>query len=538
MNALTAPAPPRAEPAPAPAAAPGAPAAPPARRDAAPAGADGALRRDVVRSVGNGAKIGLSLLGTWVIGLAVKLYMPRHLGPETFGGYQFAESFTTTLFIVTGLGVDSYIQKEIPTRREHASDFFGGTLVLRAAMSAVAMAVGAALLARGGKSAEIMFLFVALGAAQVLGYLSYTCATMLQAVGEVDGQSVLNVAGKLVWGAGIAAALALGAGVRGVALAALAAEACKVVGFAALARRHVGLRLRLDVPATAAVVRASLPFLLSSVAQAVYCRVDVSIMSFLTSDAEVGWYGAAATLAGMSLLLAPIVGSVLGPLASRAAARDGDGAELMLVNRRALEAILSVSLPASLLLYLGAEPIVELMFGPEFAPAARSLRLLAPTFVLTYLAMVSGTILVRLERAWAMTWVTVAGMVLSPALNLVLVPAGLRLLGRGGAGVGAGAALVLTETFTAGVFLWLVGRRGVDRRLAVALGKMIAVCAAVVAADALLAPLGVWRLAVDALLYAAGVLATGAVHAGDALGLARGLAASRRRAPAVAGAAS
>jgi O-antigen/teichoic acid export membrane protein len=261
-------------------------------------------------------------------------------------------------------------------------------------------------------------------------------------------------------------------------------------------------------------------------------------MSFLTSDTEVGWYGAAATLAGMSLLLAPIVGSVLGPLASRAAARDGDGAELMLVNRRALEAVLSVSLPASLLLYLGAEPVVELMFGPEFAPAARSLRLLAPTFVLTYLAMVSGTILVRLERAWAMTWVTVAGMVLSPALNLVLVPAGLRLLGRGGAGVGAGAALVLTETFTAGVFLWLVGRRGVDRRLAVALGKMIAVCAAVAAADALLAPLGIWRLAVDALLYAAGVLATGAVHAGDALGLVRGLVASRRRAPAAAGAAS
>ena len=30
-----------------------------------------------------------------------------------------------------------------------------------------------------------------------------------------------------------------------------------------------------------------------------YARIDISIVSFLTTDTEVGWYGAASSLAGM-----------------------------------------------------------------------------------------------------------------------------------------------------------------------------------------------------------------------------------------------
>ena len=487
------------------------------------------LRHDVLRSVGNGAKLGLSLIGTWAIGLGVRVFMPRHLGPAAFGAYQFADAFTYTLFIVTGLGVDSYIQKEIPTRPEHASDFFGGVLGLRLALSVVMMVAGVAALAHGGKTQEVRDLVVLLGIAQILTNLSYTCNLMSQAVGEVDGQSVLNVVGKLAWALGVAAALWFGAGVRGVALATLATEALKLAGYARLARRHVRVRLQVDLAATRRVVRASLPFLLSAMAQAVYCRVDVSVMSFLTNDMEVGYYGAAGTLAGMSLLLAPLLGWVLGPLTSRAAARSHD--ELMLVTRRATEAILAVAIPASLLLFLGAGPIVRLAFGPAYAPAAHSLRLLAPTFVLTYLAMVSCTVLVRLERAWTVTWVAVVGMALSPILNLWLVPAGLRMFGRGGAGVGAGTALVATEAFTAGAMLVLIGRTGIDRRLVIALGKTIVVCAAVGIAHWLLAPLGAWRLAVDGLLYVGGVAATRAVRFHEVVELARGLLAARRNAP-------
>ncbi|GJG89223.1 hypothetical protein tb265_44040 [Gemmatimonadetes bacterium T265] len=486
----------------------------------------GDLRVDVRRALRDAAKLGGSLVGTWAVGLLVRIVLPRHLGPAAFGGFQFADAFTSTIFIAASLGLDTYVRKEVATRREHATEFFGGTLLLRLALSVVVLAAGVAALDAAGKQHEVLRLVALLGVAQVLFNLNATYAAMLQAVGQVDGLSVWNVASKLVWGAGIAVALGLGFGVTGVAVAMLASEALKTAALAALSRRHVDLRFRLDTAATRDVVRASLPYFTASIAQVVYCKVDVSIMSFVANDTEVGWYGAAGTLAGMSLLLSPLIGWVLLPLTSRAAARSEE--ELMLVTRRSMEMILSLAIPASLALFLAADPVVALAFGRAFAPAAMSVRLLAPTFVLTYAAMVSASILVRLDRGWAVSWVSMSGMLLSPALNLWLVPRGLRALGPGGAGAGAGTALVLTELYTAGTMAWLIGRRGVDRRLVVVLAKTAGVCAAVLVADHLLASVGVWRLALDAALYAAGVLTSGAVNVGELRGFARDFAASRR----------
>ncbi len=493
---------------------------------APPTPAHGTLRHDVRRAVGDAAKLGLSLVGTWAIGLAVRVYLPRHLGPEAFGGFQFADAFTTALLVAAVLGVDTYTRKEVATRREHASDFFGGTFLMRLALSAVLLAAGTAALHAAGKDDQVLRLVVVLGAAQVLAGLSAIYAAMLQAVGRVNGLSVWNVASKVAWGVGIAAALAAGWGVTGAAAAVLASEALKCAALAVLTRRHVGLRFRVDLRASAAVVRASLPFFTANVATMLYGKVDVTIMSFLAGDTEVGWYGAAATVAGMSMLLSPLIGWVLLPLTSRAAARSE--AELMLVTRRATETILSVAIPTSLLLYVAAEPVVALMFGPAYGPAVLSLRLLAPTFVLSYVAMVSASVLVRLERGWAVSGVALSAMLLSPALNLWLMPRAMRALGPGGAGAGAATALVLTELYAAGAMAWLIGRRGVDRRLGGALLRTAAVCAGVVVLDRLLAPLGAWRLGVDAVAYVAGVLATGAVNAGEVAGFVRTTVAARR----------
>jgi len=508
------------------------PAASPAAPPAPPDSDRRALRHDVRRAIGDAGKLGASLVGTWAIGLGVRIYLPRHLGPEAFGGFQFADAFTATLLIVASLGVDTYVRKEIATRPGHASDFFGGTVVLRLALGVVALAAGVAALGAAGRGSDVLRLVVIFGASQLLVTLNGTYAAMLHGVGQVDGFSVWNVASKVAWGVGIAIALGLGWGVTGAAVAVLAAEAIKTAALTRLARRHVGLRFRVDAAASWAVVRASLPYFTAGVAQTVYSRVDVSIMAFLTSATEVGWYGAAGTLAGMSLLLSPLIGWVLLPLTSRAAARSE--AELMLVTRRATETILSIATPAALLLFVGAEPLVRLAFGPAFAPAVPSVRLLAPTLLLTYAAMVSASVLVRLERGWAVSGVTISGMLLSPLLNLWLVPRGMRLLGPGGAGAGAATALVLTELYAAAALAWLIGRRGVDRRLVSTLARTGLVCAAVVVADRWLLPLGIWRLGVDGALYAVGVLATGAVRLGEVLALVRGVVGRRGGAPAAA----
>ena len=114
------------------------------KQDSNPPEAEAAVARapadDVLVAIKSALALGASLLFTWSVGIFVRLFLPRYLGPERFGTFNFADSFCMTFFIFLGLGVDTYIQKEIPVRPEHASDFFGGLIVLRLGLSALLFA--------------------------------------------------------------------------------------------------------------------------------------------------------------------------------------------------------------------------------------------------------------------------------------------------------------------------------------------------------------------------------------------------------------
>jgi O-antigen/teichoic acid export membrane protein len=460
---------------------------------------DRALKSDVLHSVKNAATLATSLVLTWAVALGVRILLPRYFGPAAFGVFQFADAFTATLFILTSLGLETYVRKEVATRPDHASSFFGGILVVRLALSILLLAVAVLALAAGGKAPGVLKLVIVLGIAQILMTLNGTYAALLHAAAVVGGLSVLNVATKVAWGIGVILVFFFHGGLQAVGVALLLSELVRTIGLARLARRELHLRISLDVRATTGVIVAALPFFLAQIAQTVYAKIDISIMSFITNDTEVGWYGAASNLAGLSMLLSPLIGWVLLPLTSRALARSQD--ELTLVTRRAMELILITAIPITLFLALGADVIVDIVFGAPFAPAARSLRVLAPMFVLTYAAIVSASILVRLERGWAVTFISISGMVVTPLLDLLLIPRFVAAFGRGGGGIGAATALMITEIYTTVILTWLLGDRAFDRRSVVVLYKTLAICGVVVLLNYVLSPLRGWRLLVDGAVY-------------------------------------
>jgi O-antigen/teichoic acid export membrane protein len=480
--------------------------------------------RDVLVAVRNALILGASLLATWSVGLLVRLFLPRILGPERFGVFTFADSFAAISFVALGLGVETYIQKEIPVRPGHASDFFGGIVALRLVMSALVFAGMMAVLTLAHRPPAVQRLVFVFGAAQFLLVLNGNLAALLHARRTVGELAVVNVAAKVLWGLGVGLSLLLHTGLLGLAVAFFAAELARTIVLVRLVRRHVGLRLVCDARAVKAVVVACLPFYLSQAANTVYAKIDIGMLAALSNDAEVGWYGSAANLAALSFLIAPLIGWVLLPLLSRAAVRSE--AEMFAIFRWTVRVLVLLTLPLALCICIGADVWVRGLFGATFAPATLSLRILAPVLVLTYLAMLASTCLVLLGRAWTVTGIALAGLVVDPILDFVLVPRGIRWLGPGGGGAGAATACVLAEAATTVALFVALGPRAVDRTLALAIGKALSCCLLVAAADVLIRPLGPARLAIDAAAYASLLFAARVVKADDvhqALALIRGL---------------
>lgn len=456
---------------------------------------------EAVAALRNAAKLGGSMLATWGIALGVRILLPRYLGPDAFGVFSFADAFSTLLFVALGLGLETYIRKEISVRPEHASDFFGGILLIRLVLSAAALAIIGAILHATGRPAEVRGVVYVFGAYQFLLHHNSTLAALLQARGTVDGLSMGNIATKLLWGAGIVLALALHAGLAAIAAAFVLSELVKSVVLTRLARRHLDLRTTWALRPALAVVVASLPFLANTVAITAGARLSTSLMAFLLEDdAEVGWYGAAYNLASVVLLLAPLISWVLTPMLARAATRAEDDFNRAL--RRSTELILAVGVPVALLGALGSDLWVRLMFGPAFAPAAPGLALLSAMFPLTYVAIVNATALVLLNRGWTLTLISIAGLAVNLAATLTLIPLLSARFGPGGGGVACALAAVLNEVAAVGLMLAALGRRCFDRRSLGMLPRVALICALVVGLDRLLLP---WpaplRIGADAVAY-------------------------------------
>lgn len=484
------------------------------------------LRGEALDAARNALKLGGSLILTWGVAVGIRLLLPRHLGPEAFGLFNFADAFTTTLFAFLSLGVDTYIRREVARRPEHASDFFLGVWLVRVAAAGLLVLGALAVLHGLGRPPEVLRVVAVFGAAQLFVITNLTLSAVLQARGKVGGLSISNVVTKVLWGGGILIAIRAGGGLASIAAALALSEAVRTVVLSILARRHAQLRLSWNPAATWAVIVACVPLYLNVVARGLYERMDVTLLAFAAASEEVGFYGAANNLAGLTLMLSPLMGWVLLPLLSRAAAISHQ--QLAVTARGALEMILAVAVPTALILGLGAEYWTRWLFGEAFAPAAGALTALAPMFVSTYVAMIAANVLIVQDRAWTVTAVTAANAAIHIGLNLTLVPLFARG-GAGGAGVGAALALMTTELIAAAALMTASRQTFFERGMISRVLRLFAAAAVTVLLDHELKGLGPVRLVIDVSFYAGAVLLTGAVRTREIIAFAR--AALRRKDP-------
>ncbi len=478
----------------------------------------------------NAVKLALSLIVTWTVAFFIRFPVPRVLGPTRFGELNFAENFAATFFTFVELGVSTYIYKEIPVRPAHASDFWGGVSVARLLLSALLFVAMATTLAATHHSLEMQITVFVFGLAQLAATASGSVAGMLTAVARVNNIAVSGVLSKLLWGAGLAAALFWWPWLPYLAMPLLVSELARLVVLYWEARRVLRLEFRIDVTQTKAVLLASLPYLVAGGAVNIGGRLNVAVLEFVTPDKrEVGWFGASQNLASLTMMLAPLLSWVLMPLLARAKARSES--ELFEILRRTIEGLLVLVIPMTLIASLGADFWVRLAFRAPYAEAALSLRFLAYGFILIYLAMMLSILLVMIGRGWSVSMISIGAIPVRPLLVALLAGPCARRFGPGGAALGAALAEIAASVGIVAAHFIPIGSRAIDRRLLLVTGKSLAVAATVILLDRwIFASLSdIARLALDMIAYVALALATGAVKMSEATRIVGNLRAKRTR---------
>jgi O-antigen/teichoic acid export membrane protein len=451
----------------------------------------------------NFAFIAVSNVLAPMFSLVLVLAISRFQGVEVLGKYSLLMSVFVFGISVAGFGLPVVITREVAQAPIDAGRWFANAAALSAGIALPLLVV--ALLACGVWAEDgDMGLALGLTALTVLPSAVTQCAEAVLLAYERAHDFVLINLGETALRAVAGTLLVLGGwGVVAIAILLLVLRiAAAVVFVVVLRRRGVHAPFRIE-PGLLRRLAGYVPVTgLIPIVNAFYARADVFLLSSLASWRDVGLYSAALRLVDLARTVTPAFARAMYPVLARL--RAAGEAEYAAAARRATRHGLLLTAPIVLVLYGCADLLIRLLFGPDLAPAADTLRILAWAVIPFALAIVLAQVLFAADRQAVDLAVNLASLAVSGIAAVVLIPR----FGAAGAAVAAVAASTAYASLQyAGVVRWAVPLgMGADLgRLALAMGVALLVLRATFAAGAIVAT-GLGLIALVGLLVVLGLL--------------------------------
>ncbi len=447
-----------------------------------------------------------------LIALFTVLYMIRWLGDVRYGSFSVLVNLTAIASVLLDLGFNVLFVREGARQHNEIERYLRNVMSLRLLMSVLALGLLAALVSPLGLGALLLPGFV------LMVLTSY--ATLLRNGLYAVQQLGYEAAAVVVESAILLALVVYGVRTRqGVAYFVWAYAiqygfSCVYFSIVLAVKRIAVIGWRLELPLIREWMWKGLPFALTFVLTIIYFRIDQPLIDAFRGLKEAGLYGAAYKPIE-SLLFIPITFlSVVFPVLS-VYHRERRQDMLDAVNRF-YKALLLLGWPASVGIFVLAQPLTPVLLGNSFRASEPALKILALALGVAFVNNAFIGALNASDRQSSFSWAAGWSVVVNVVLNLTLIP----LYGY----LGASWATVATEV-ALGIVAWILTARHVGRVPVLALSWRVIVAGLIMGAA--IYPLsGVQGyevaipIAAGAVIYAVAVLLLRAVD-GDEIAWAR-----------------
>jgi O-antigen/teichoic acid export membrane protein len=368
--------------------------------------------RDVARQLlGRTFNLGLGVVVTGVVA--------RTLGDSGFGEWSSLLVVAQMSAYLADLGLEQVGVQRAAAEPEQEADWIGATVALRALVSvpATLISVLAVLLVSTRPNMVIAGLLLS---ATILLSGPNTVRAILQLRLRNDVNVAVVTFLSIAWGAGAIVVSLLGGGLVALALAFLIAEVAAAALQVFLGLRAGHMKLFHSRHLWRPLGRVGFPIAAAGVLVLAYARIDQILVLEVVGARAAGLYAAVYRILEQMGFLPLTVSMTLLPLVS--AAYPDDPLRVRRLLQSTVDFLAMGSLPAFGVSLAAAEPIIRLVFGPEFSDAAPALPVLMAAFVVICFGYLSGNMVVVLGLQRIFLRNAVIGLVFNLSLNLILLP--------------------------------------------------------------------------------------------------------------------
>ena len=399
------------------------------------------------------AKNAAVLYGAWIVGailsLVLTVFVARILGDAIYGKYTFALVFTGLFGVLTNLGMNELLIREVARDKSKASKYLGNIVIIRLILSLIVLALIALAINQMNYPPDTVTAVYIFGGYTILTSLAAIFRVTFRAFERMECEALVNVLERIITTSVGLLVLFMGFGLIELAYVFLLAGIVNLfLSSLICVKRFTKPKLEIDLDFWKESIKVAFPFMLSNIFVMIYVRIDIVMLSVMKGDAVVGWYNAAYNLV---LAFEPIVFvfmSAVFPVMSQFFVSSKES--LKVAYEKSFQYLIMLGLPISVGGMILAHRIIPFLFGVEFANSIIALQILIWACLLLSMYRPMLYMLGSINRQGTMALIGGIGALVNVALNFLLIPKFSY--------VGAGITTIITESMVTAASWYAISR--------------------------------------------------------------------------------
>lgn len=365
-----------------------------------------------------------------IINLIATAIIARYLPLEVFGDYGYILAICMTFSVVTDMGTNQIMIREIARDKNRTQEIFSAGFLLNVLLSFLTASLIVVVVHLTTKGQHLTNSTYILTMAVLIYMLGDNFDIVFKAYEQMQYNAYLKVIEETTFIAGIITVVVLDLGLSGIFSAYLFAYTIRfITGYLFTSSHFFKPRLKWDLPAMKWILKESFPIGMSRIFRKTTFRIDTILLKLFRTREEVGVFHGVYRIIIIAMFIPRDITDSLFPIMSRYA--DGPKESLNALFEKSFKIILILTLPLIFTIFMASDWIITLILGSNFSHAAPLMQLLTLAWGFMFFSVLCNKILNATNHQRLATIAVGICLLVNVIMDLISIP----YLGYFGAGI-------------------------------------------------------------------------------------------------------
>ena len=353
------------------------------------------------------------------IALITAVYLARILKPEGFGILGFATAFVSYFLIVVDFGFNTYGTREVAKDKKLIEKLVNNILTIRLVFAVILFLIFAVVVLLIDKPETVKIVLLITGVN--LFNNAITINWVFNGIEKMEVISIKQISANALALIGLLVFIHSDKSIIGAAIIISSSAILSSIGLIQFYRKTINkISFSIDLEFCKKLLSESLPILFSAFMIAIYYNLDMVMLGYMKTEADVGIYNAAYKILLVGIIPFTLILNSFFPTLSKIGLTKS--LEFKKVISQYGTLLISSAIIISSIIFFNAGELIQILFGKQFLKASIPLSILSLNILVIGTNIFFGNPLIAWGKQKQYSFAIALGAVANIILNILLIP--------------------------------------------------------------------------------------------------------------------